>query len=296
MVKKTHKTVPDVEYRPQHEPTAGVEICELESIFSRSPKLDVDPFSPHRVQFHHLVYVADGASTHFIDFIRHPCPAGSFLFINKNQIHAFDKHNRPAGLVILFTQGFLDSILSTMRVPTFAFGFDLLSDAPVQTVDGELRTTCDALLTEIRKVTGKDPYDRLVIQLLLASLLLKLRHDRGESDNVRLSDEKRQRFCRFMSLIEQRFHTTKDGAAYARMMGISYKTLSEVCKAGAQRTPKQLIDAYTVLEAKRRLAIDEVQVTQLAFDLGFNEVTNFVKFFKKHTQDTPNQFQLSISR
>ena len=240
------------------------------------------------------MYIAEGAGTHFIDFVRHPCHAGSFLFINRNQIHAFDENNLPVGSVVLFTQDFLESIHATMRLPTFASGFDLRSDSPVQTVDGELRASCEALLTEIQKVPGKEPYDRLVIQLLLASLLLKLRHNRGESANVRLSEAKRQRFLRFMSLIEENFHTTKDGATYAKMLGMSYKTLSEICKEGARRTPKQLIDAHTVLEAKRRLAIDEVQVSQLAYELGFNEVTNFIKFFKKHTHDTPNQFQHNL--
>jgi len=242
-----------------------------------------------------LIYVAEGAGTHFIDFVRHPCPAGTFVFVSKNQVHAFDGDKQPSGLAIFFTQEFLDSTHASMRLPTFASGFDLQSDSPVLTIDGELRASCEALLGEIHKVTGEETHDRLIIQLLLATLQLKLRHNREGAAIVRSSEGKRQQFSRFTALVEQKFHTTKDAAAYAQMLGLSYKTLSDVCKKGAGRTPKQLIDAHTILEAKRRLAIEEVQVTQLAFDLGFNEVTNFIKYFKKHAHDTPNRFQQSLS-
>ncbi len=287
--------IPSVDYQPHHEPTEGVELCELQSVYQRSEAFEFDPFAPHRVDFHHLIYVADAPGTHFIDFIRYPCGAGNFVFVNRKQIHAFDGDNRPPGQMVLFTQNFLDSIHASVRLPTFASGFDLQSDSPIQAVDGGLKDSCEALLVEIFKITGKDPNDRLVIQMLLGSLLLKLHQNRGDSGKGRLSESKRINFSRFISLIEENFQTTKDATAYAQMLGVSYKTLNEICKKGAQRTAKQFIDAHTILEAKRRLAIEEVQVSQLAYDLGFNEVTNFIKYFKKHTHDTPNQFQRNLS-
>lgn len=291
---KVDSSIPAIEYAPHHELSEGVEVCELKSVYERAPEFCHDPYSPHRVQFHHLIYIAEGAGTHFIDFIRYPCIAGSFMFVSKNQVHAFDRENQPLGLMVLFTQDFLDSIHASMRLPTFASGFDLQTDSPIQTVDDQLQTSCEALLAEIHKVTGENCHDRLIVQLLMAALLLKLRDNRDTSRDVRLSEEKRQQFSHFISLIEHRFHDTKDAAVYAQLLGISYKTLNEVCKKAAQQTPKQLIDAHTILEAKRRLAIEEIQVTQLAYDLGFNEVTNFIKFFKKHTNDTPNQFQRGL--
>lgn len=78
-------------------------------------------------------------------------------------------------------------------------------------------------------------------------------------------------------------------------MGVTYKTLNKLCKQVAHQTPKQLIDAYTILEAKRRLAIQNIQVTQLAYELGFEETTNFIRYFKKHTSMTPHLFKISVS-
>jgi|TARA_B110000902_G_scaffold265723_1_gene350866 AraC family transcriptional activator of pobA len=49
-----------------------------------------------------------------------------------------------------------------------------------------------------------------------------------------------------------------------------------------------------VLEAKRQLVVENIQVNQLAYALGFDEVTNFIKYFKKHTLLTPTQFKKSV--
>jgi len=65
-------------------------------------------------------------------------------------------------------------------------------------------------------------------------------------------------------------------------------------KLATKQTTKQLIDAYVILEAKRKLSIENIRVQQLADELGFDEVTNFVKYFKKNTLLTPSQFKKSI--
>ena len=76
---------------------------------------------------------------------------------------------------------------------------------------------------------------------------------------------------------------------------MSYKALNQLCKKTAGKTPKQIIDEHTILEAKRRLAIENTQVTQLAYELGFDEVGNFTKYFRKHTLLTPSQFQANLA-
>ena len=295
MIIKASEVIPNIEYQPRRESSAGVEISSLESVYQRLHTLDFDPFSPHRVQFHHLLYIAAGAGTHFIDFHRHDYQAGTFIWVNRNQVHAFDRDTRPVGVMILFTQDFLDSIHTSMRVPTSAAGFRFLSDAPVLGVQGDLKASCEALLAEMVRVNGRAPHDRLILQLLLACLFLKLRQQDKALNEPPVNEARQQQLQLFLSLIEKHFHTTKDASAYAHMMGVTYKTLNVICKKSAGKTPKQLIDAHTVLEAKRRLAIDNIQISQLAYELGFQEVTNFVKYFKKHTAETPSQFQRHLS-
>lgn len=97
----------------------------------------------------------------------------------------------------------------------------------------------------------------------------------------------------FIKLLSEKYQETRDANVYAKWVGTTYKTLNQTCKAITQQTAKQVIDSFIILEAKRRLSIDSIQIQQLAELLGFDEATNFVKFFKKHTSLTPTQFKKS---
>lgn len=283
--------IPNIEYQPQDEATVGVELLELETLYKKSNSMDFRTFEPHRVDFHHLVYISEGAGTHFIDFNRYPYQTGSFIFINSRQVHAFELENKPLGLLILFTQAFLDSIRINIRVPVFSSGFYAATEAPVLTVQGEVKESLEALLTEIKNISGEMQHDRLIFQLLFTALILKLHQIRSGSKDHLVSEHRRKQIASFLSLIEENYISVKDASYYADLMGITYKSLNKTCKSVIGQTPKQIIDAHTILEAKRRLAIENIQVTQLAYELGFEEVGNFIKYFKKHTLMTPLQFQ-----
>ena len=46
-----------------------------------------------------------------------------------------------------------------------------------------------------------------------------------------------------------------------------------------------------IVNAKRSLTNKSIPINKIAFDLGFDEATNFTKFFKKRTQFTPRKFR-----
>ena len=59
-------------------------------------------------------------------------------------------------------------------------------------------------------------------------------------------------------------------------------------------TPKKIIDDRIMLEAKRLLAHSSESVKEISYSLGFDEPTNFVKYFRKHHLSTPIEFRESF--
>jgi AraC family transcriptional regulator, transcriptional activator of pobA len=57
------------------------------------------------------------------------------------------------------------------------------------------------------------------------------------------------------------------------------------------KSPKEIIDNRILLEAKRLLAHTNENVKEIAYTLGFEEPTNFIKYFKKHSTFTPTEFR-----
>ncbi len=162
------------------------------------------------------------------------------------------------------------------------------------TVRDGLRASAELLLGEIEDVVGDETYDSILVQLLFSTLMLKLHRELPLPFFSEITEARAAKFLKFLSLIQDQFVSNKDVSEYAALMGMTYKSLNQLCKSAVDQTPKQLISAHVILEAKRRLAIEDIQIKQLAFELGFDEVSNFTKFFKKQTLITPQQFKNNL--
>lgn len=287
--------IPKVQFNPKVHKNIGIEIIELSDIYKRSDDDNENVIAkPHRIKFHNILYITQGCGTHFIDFNTYTIQAGSVVFINKNQVHAFDLINQPQGKLIIFTDEFLDTILTTIKTPLSAHNYLLSSYSPTFSLSKEIRATCDLLLTEIEKeYQVKDP-NLSFLNLIFTAVLTKLSNERPQSYEQDLSESRTDKFMTFIELLEVNYTNTRDAKIYADMLHMTYKSLNQICKLATKQTTKQLIDVYITLEAKRKLSIENIRVQQLADELGFDEVTNFVKYFKKNTLLTPSQFKKSV--
>ncbi|MEM9132466.1 MAG: helix-turn-helix domain-containing protein [Actinomycetota bacterium] len=82
-------------------------------------------------------------------------------------------------------------------------------------------------------------------------------------------------------------------AHHAARLGCSVRTLARACVRATGGGPKQVIDEATALAAQRRLRLEGVTVGEVAQSLAFDEVTNFTKFFRRLTGETPSGWQRS---
>jgi AraC-like DNA-binding protein len=78
---------------------------------------------------------------------------------------------------------------------------------------------------------------------------------------------------------------------YASQLGCSEKSLNRATRTVVDMSAKALLLGRIVLEAKRLLAHSTSPVAVIAADLGFDEPTNFVKFFRRETGMTPGGFR-----
>ena len=279
--------IPNVSFLSKKLNTA-IEIIDLLSIQTR--QLSHDPEAPHRVQFYMLIQIDKGCGEHFIDFQKYPFQKNSLIFINKHQIHAFDFSHPLEGKVILFTDEFIGQVQTNMRLPLFSPFYLASNWQPVFTPEPDLQKHCKTLIGEAeQELLHRDSQPMIVMLIFSALLLMVMREKSFSQRNVKQSHL--LTFQHFGELLEKRFTYTRDANSYAAWLNITYKTLNAICKKVSNHTAKQVIDHYTVMEAKRRLILSSEASQQLAYDLGFDEPTNFVKYFKKHTGVTPSHFR-----
>jgi AraC family transcriptional regulator, transcriptional activator of pobA len=95
----------------------------------------------------------------------------------------------------------------------------------------------------------------------------------------------------FRDLVEQHFSNNKLVNFYTNQLNINEKRLQKSITQIFGKSPKEYISERIILEAKRLLLHSNANTKEIAFDLGFDEPTNFIKFFKKYTQKTPIEFR-----
>jgi len=127
------------------------------------------------------------------------------------------------------------------------------------------------------------------VTLLRIDQMCRLRHK--DTAAPALSDKNGELFQRFRRELDRSFHSTRLVEDYAAALNCSARALSRACRAVADTSAKDLIDARVALEARRLLAHTDLPISAIARQLGFSEVTNFGKFFTRRVHMTPGAFR-----
>jgi len=80
----------------------------------------------------------------------------------------------------------------------------------------------------------------------------------------------------------------------ASRLNLSPRYLSDLLKQETGKTAIDLIHIYLVNEAKNRLMGDNQSVSEIAYQLGFENLPYFSRLFKKETGISPNQFKKQL--
>ena len=95
----------------------------------------------------------------------------------------------------------------------------------------------------------------------------------------------------FNFLVEKHFKTKHSVAEYAELLHKSPKTLSNIFSKIGAKTPLQYIQERRVLEAKRLLQYSDMQVKEIAYEIGYEDIQAFSRFFKKQMGISPSEFK-----
>ena len=105
------------------------------------------------------------------------------------------------------------------------------------------------------------------------------------------SNYTQERFEDYMGLISNHITTHKQASQYADLLNLSTYQLNAITKASVGKLASELINEQIILEAKRFLLATPNQVKDIADYLGYDDISYFIRFFKKHTSFSPEAFR-----
>jgi AraC family 4-hydroxyphenylacetate 3-monooxygenase operon regulatory protein len=105
-----------------------------------------------------------------------------------------------------------------------------------------------------------------------------------------------QIFQDFNQLIEEHFRQHWTLANYAVALNLTEPRLNDICRRVADLSSKRLVHDRLLQEAKRQLMFSAVSVSEIAYDLGFKDVSYFSRFFRQHAALAPGEWRERAQR
>ena len=100
-------------------------------------------------------------------------------------------------------------------------------------------------------------------------------------------------FIKFQQLLRSHIGKERKVKFFADQMNITPRQLNVITQSTIHLSAKDFIISTLILEAKKYLRCSDLSSKEIAYQLGFDEPTNFTKFFKKHTGLLPSEFTQS---
>ena len=267
-----------------------IELVNLGALFSDSFE---DLIIPHRADFYQIIWFKMGTPVHMVDFNPIQIQPNTILFVDKNSVQCFDSTAPIDGEILLFTDNFF---CQTEDDTQFLRGNLLFNDLySISTIKVEKKIALFKSVFQFIKMeltNDVDNYQADILRNQLKNLLLVSERERqNQSSLVINKGPDLDWVIRFRALLDKQFHKHKSVTKYTDQLHVTQKRLNAATLKIMAITPKQMIDARVILESKRLLVHTVNSVKEIGYTLGFEEPTNFVKFFKKHQGITPIEFR-----
>ena len=247
----------------------------------------------HRTGFYNIIWFDQGSPIHLVDFSPIKIKPNTLLFLNKDTVQRFDNKTKFSGKVILFTDSFFCKTETDTKFLRNSILFnDLFSVSQIQ-IERQLKLFTDLLyqMTDELRNT-KDNSQSNILRNLLHNFLLYSERERRKQNFTEINKSADLDYVMlFKDLLEKDYKNKKQVNYYAKEIIITEKRLNQATTKVLGKSPKEIIDDRIMLEAKRILAHTNESIKEIGYNLGFEEPTNFIKYFKKHSQFTPTEFR-----
>jgi AraC family transcriptional activator of pobA len=142
-----------------------------------------------------------------------------------------------------------------------------------------------------RERDAERPGERTVIEALLRVVLIWLWREGAPQAVGPGGRQSASYLSQFHTLVEVQYRDRWTVAKYAEVLGISTDRLTDICRRGRGRTPKQVVDARLISEARYLLEDSLQSIDQIAGRLGFPSAAQFSRFFKTACGLPPGQYR-----
>ncbi|MCI5057919.1 MAG: helix-turn-helix domain-containing protein [Flavobacteriales bacterium] len=252
------------------------------------------PIKPSREECHTLILVTEGSYRMKIGFKEYTITPNQIVVLQAGVVFSTTKLSQD---VKGFTCHFHPNILIGKfgnRSLIFEFEFLVNGNYPIievsQHAKKDILNLYKRLALEFKK-DGKPKSE--IIHAYLFTLLTELKFLFGSS--IALNQNAPYRITsQFRMLVQERIKENLRVSDYAKMLNISPNHLNKSVKAATSKSATEMIVEMKLIEIKYLLYQSDLSLSEISYEVGFQDASYFTRFFKKHEKIAPTQFRKLI--
>lgn len=240
----------------------------------------------HRHDHEELLIITHGKPLHYLDLVKEELQPPVIVYVAQGKAHNFIPDADTRGWVIRFKNelvpesqfNFYSNFLDQINYP-------LTHDYCSATLD----SLCEIMLREYTEVT----VNYAVIKHLLSALLTKLESDsRKEYLDTRASNRSQMvTFQNFLKILEYNYKRPAGADFYAEKLNMSTRNLNLISQSVFGKSVTEIIETRKLIEARSLLLNSGKSVSEIGYELGYNEKSYFTRVFRKNTGLTPTDYR-----
>ena len=243
----------------------------------------------HKHDFYFILAVESGQGIHEIDFVRYAVHNNALFILRPGQVHQLELAAGSTGYLVEFDTSFYrpNNAKEEQRWKK-ATGKNYC-----EVEEGRFKKLFSYLSMIFTEYAAKQEGYEEAIQSSLDLFFIELvrQSPSPEQFSAGTNNYLQERFEELLRLLEEKITTVKSVSQYAGLLNLSVYQLNTITKASVGKTTADLINEQIILEAKRYLLATPNQVKDIAWHLGYEDTSYFIRFFKKHTGLSPDVFR-----
>lgn len=236
--------------------------------------------SIHKQEFFEIVWLQQGNADHIINEQRHQLTNNSIHMSVPGQQQQLMIEAGSKGYLLLFNEALLNECYEDFNcMQEISFFRNFTQHGPMQ-VNKELTRELQELAIKMYKENESSFASRN--EILSKYLKIFLIHIRRQFEIPRehAGHGNNNLFNKFIWLLENNFKEKKAVADYAAELSVTPSYLNHVIKKTSGYPASYHIQQRIVLEAKRKVRYTGASMKEVAYYLGFDDISHFSKFFK----------------
>lgn len=279
-----------IDFAPHQEILKGsVNDFFIHALHDKNIKLRL-PFPPHRKTVNDFLFVTNGYVKRQLGIVNYDVRQNELMIIPKFQISTTEFHSEDLnGFYCHFSDSFLTNnpFLLQWKPTDFENTKIVLPQETANRIHQLLETINN--LYQQNWIQNKE-----LIAQYLRTVLTEITFQNKYVPSV--LDKKKGLVLKYIQLVNLNLKKGLKISNYAELLHISPNHLNKIIKNQLSKSAQEIHNEIILQEAKVLLLQTSKDISEIAFDLGFNDVSYFGKFFRKHTNQSPMEYRKMIEK